>query len=144
MKLSRKILKRFLLIIFVFLIFNQEMYSECAVCYTIVYVELKEKFGKKKNFFFAVPPEIEDTNGKTSPIRLDQIHLDQIEIERKWKKTGFLTFYKKIQKSVDENGDNAYCSLQKPVIRKAFSISKITIIRHIQNVYSPITFCKSK
>ncbi|MGQ2864291.1 hypothetical protein ACT54A_14175, partial [Leptospira interrogans] len=59
-------------------------------------VELKEKFGKKKNFFFAVPTEIEDTNGKTSPIRLDQIHLDQIEIEQKWKKTGFLTFYKKI------------------------------------------------
>ncbi|EMO06559.1 hypothetical protein LEP1GSC116_0913 [Leptospira interrogans serovar Icterohaemorrhagiae str. Verdun HP] len=43
-----------------------------------------------------MPPEIEDTNGKTSPIRLDQIHLDQIEIEQKWKKTGFLTFYKKI------------------------------------------------
>ncbi|KPZ75194.1 hypothetical protein [Leptospira kirschneri] len=144
MKLSRKFLKWFLLMIFVFLTFNQEMYSECAVCYTIVYVELKEKSGKKKNFFFAVPPEIDDTNGNKPPIRLDQIHLDQIGIEQKWKKTGFLTFYKKIQKSVDENGDNAYCSLQKPVIRKAFSISKITIIRYIQNVYSPITFCKSK
>lgn len=103
-------MKRFLLMIFVFLIFNQEMYSECAVCYTIVSIELKEKSGKKKNFFFAVPPEIDDTNGNIPPIRLDQIHLDQIgiEIEQNWKKTGFITFYKKIRKSVDENGDNAY------------------------------------
>ncbi|UOG30056.1 hypothetical protein [Leptospira noguchii] len=127
--------------IFVFLIFNQEMYSECAVCYTIVSIELKEKSGKKKNFFFAVPPEIEDTNGKRPPIRLGQIG---IEIEQNWKKTGFITFYKKILKSVDENGDNAYCSLQKPVIRKASFISGIIVIRRIQNVYSPITFCKNK
>lgn len=67
----------------------------CSVLYNCL-CGIEGKIRKKKNFFFAVPPEIEDTNGKTSPIRLDQIHLDQIEIEQKWKKTGFLTFYKKI------------------------------------------------
>lgn len=56
--------------IFVFLTFNQEMYSECAVCYTIVYVELKEK-RKKEKLFLSLPPEIDDTNGNKPPIRLD-------------------------------------------------------------------------
>ncbi|MDI7222885.1 hypothetical protein QMM98_16205, partial [Leptospira santarosai] len=53
-----------------------------------------------------------------------------------------ISLFKKIENSVDENGDAFYCSKRKYIMMKLDSIRQITIIRHIRNVYSPIVSCK--
>ncbi|EMJ97609.1 hypothetical protein [Leptospira alstonii] len=125
--------------------FNREIVSECSQCYTIVYVQTMEKSGKKGNFFFDVRPEIEDSAGKLPPIRLNGSGpFGELEIDNVWKRTGSVIFYRKIRRSTDEFGDKSYCSRQNGFTIKAASIRRITIIRHIQDVYSPIRPCKSE
>ncbi|EMY76985.1 hypothetical protein LEP1GSC060_3349 [Leptospira weilii serovar Ranarum str. ICFT] len=113
------------------------------MCYEILYVEVTETSGKKGKFFLDVSPEIEDSNGSLPPIRLSSSgHFGQLQIEKTGKKIELISLYQKIERSVDVNGDKSYCSKQKPIRIKVSSIRRITIVRHIQNVYSPIVFCK--
>ncbi|AOP36156.1 hypothetical protein A0128_17440 [Leptospira tipperaryensis] len=128
----------------VLLSFSWDVFCECSMCYEILYVEVTDTSGRKEKFFLDLPPEIENSNGNLPSIRLNNSgHFGQLKIEKIGKRTKQISLYKKIEKSIDANGDKSYCSKQKRNTIKINSIRRIMIIRHIQNVYSPIVYCKN-
>ncbi|WP_413462753.1 hypothetical protein [Leptospira santarosai] len=83
----------------------------------------------------------EDSEGNLPTIRLNSLgYFGELGIEKTGKATESISLFKKIESSVDENGDTFYCSKRKYITMKLDSIRQITIIR---NVYSPIVSCKS-